>query len=70
VLSPEQPAGCLRITLGHELSHDAARRLGLVDGVPTWAVRAEMEHIAALVEARVADDGGWSPNCLMRRPNG
>jgi hypothetical protein len=24
----------------------------------------------ALIEARVADDGEWSPNCLMRRPNG
>lgn len=71
LLSSAQPAGCIRITLAHELAHDATARMGLMAAqparTPAWALRAEMERIASVVEAAVADDAGWAPNCLLRR---
>ena len=71
LLSPDQPPDCVRITLAHELAHDATRRRDLLSadsvGAPVWAIRAEMERIAAIVETAVANDNVWVPNCLMRR---
>lgn len=71
LLSRDQPAGCVRVTLAHELAHDATRRRDLLGadttGAPVWAIKAEMELIADLVEAEVSSDGEWHPNCLMRR---
>lgn len=71
LLSEDQPRACLRITLAHELAHDATRRRDLLSadsaGAPAWAIKAEMERIAAIVEHGVAEDRPWVPNCLMRR---
>lgn len=71
LLSSAQPSGCIRITLAHELAHDATARMGLMAaqpaGTPAWALRAEMERIASVVETAVAEDAGWAPNCLLRR---
>lgn len=70
LLAEDQPRGCIGITLAHELAHDATRRMNLITveaGSPAWLVRAEMERIAAIVETRVADEGAYAPNCIMRR---
>jgi len=70
LLAQDQPAPCIGITLAHELAHDATRRMNLITveaGSPAWLVRAEMERIAAIVETRVADEGAYAPNCLLRR---
>lgn len=70
LLSKEQPRGCVAITLAHEVAHDATRRMNLITveaGSPIWLVRAEMERIAAIVETRIADEGAYAPNCIMRR---
>ena len=66
-LDAEQPEGCLPIGLGHELSHDAAVRMNLIWAVPNWAVRAELERIADVVERAVEESGPMAPNCLMKR---
>jgi hypothetical protein len=73
LLSPDQPEGCLVITLGHEVAHDLTRRMGLLDlpaRTPAWVVRAEMERIASIVERAVEADAGYAPNCFMRRAEG
>lgn len=73
LLSPEQPEGCLAITLAHEVAHDATRRMGLLDlpaRTPVWVIRAEMERIASIVERAVEADAGYAPNCFMRRAEG
>lgn len=67
LISSAQPEACVRITLAHELAHDATRRLDLINaerGAPAWAIKAEMEAIAATVEMAVEADGAHAPNCL------
>lgn len=66
-ISTRQPAGCIPITLAHETGHDAAVRMGLLDGEPNHSVKAELERIAAIAEAAV-DAEDYSPNCTMRGP--
>jgi hypothetical protein len=73
LLSPDQPEGCLVITLAHEVAHDAVRRRGLLDlpaRTPAWVVRYEMERIASVVERAIEADGPLAPNCFMRRAEG
>lgn len=64
-ISSRQPAGCIPITMAHEAGHDAAVRMGLLDGIPNHAVKAELERIAAIAEAAVSAED-WAPNCVMR----
>lgn len=65
-ISSRQPTGCIPITLAHETGHDAAVRMGLLDGEPNHSVKAELEKIASIAEAAVdADD--YAPNCTMRK---
>ena len=69
-LSRQQPTACLAVSLGHEVAHDATVKMLLIDLGSTASARevmAEVERIAAKVEARVASDGAWLPNCLLRR---
>ena len=70
-ISRAQPGDCVPVTLGHELPHAATVRMRLLDaelkGVPAYVLKAEMERIAAKVEAFIGSDGTWLPNCLMRR---
>lgn len=69
-ISTAQPEGCLVVTLGHELGHDATVKMGLISlerGAPAWLVKQESERITTLVESHIASDGVWLPNCLMRR---
>lgn len=69
LLSPDQPEGCIRITLAHELSHDLALRMRLIEGrnMPIWAIRDQFERIATTVEVEIEHDTGYAPNCLVRR---
>ena len=61
-----QPSGCYVHTLGHEIAHDAAVRMGLLDAVPTHEVMRELERISAVAESAIQDDD-FAPNCVMRR---
>lgn len=65
-ISSRQPAGCIPITLAHETGHDAAVRMGLLDGEPNHSVKAELEKIASIAEAAV-DAEDYAPNCTMRK---
>lgn len=64
-ISSRQPAGCIPITMAHEVGHDIAIRMQLLDGIANHAVKAELERIAAIAEAAVSADD-WAPNCVMR----
>lgn len=64
-ISSRQPAGCIPITLAHEVSHDLMVRMGILDTVPTREVMRELERAARIAEAAVSADD-WAPNCVMR----
>lgn len=65
-LSERQPGACMVITLAHELGHDAAVRMGLIDGVPNQEVKTTLERISARVENNFGSFE-YRPNCLLRR---
>lgn len=69
-ISRAQPAGCVPVTLSHELTHDATIRLGLLDdetkGLPPYAIKDAFEKLAERVESFIGSDGVWLPNCLRR----
>lgn len=65
-ISSRQPAGCIPITLAHEVSHDLMVRMGILDAVPTHEVMRELERAAHIAEAAVSADD-WAPNCTMRK---
>jgi hypothetical protein len=66
-ISDAQPHSCKPITLAHEVAHDAAVRMNLIWSVPTRMVRAELEHIADIVEREIESQGPMAPNCIIRR---
>lgn len=65
-LSERQPAACMLITLAHEMGHDAAVQMGLIDGVSNQMVKAKLEEISARVENNFGSFE-YRPNCLLRR---
>lgn len=65
-ISTRQPAGCVPITLAHELAHDLSIRMGLIDGVPNDEINQRLHEIASLAEAAM-DAQKYAPNCLMKR---
>ena len=64
-LSKQQPVTCLVTSLMHELSHDVAVRMHIVDGVPNDQLKQTLELIADQVEDRLQDDV-YRPNCLKQ----
>lgn len=63
-ISRQQPDGCKRLTLAHELAHDAVARLRLHLQVPTNRVVAFMEKVSMVAEA-AADADEFAPNCTL-----
>jgi hypothetical protein len=65
-ISRRQPRGCIPTTLAHEVSHDAAIRMGFLIGVPNENVKAVLETVARVAESAIGAED-FAPNCLMRR---
>ena len=64
-ISRGQPEGCKRLTLAHEVSHDAVARMKLHLSVPVNRVIAFMERVSLIAE-EAADADEFAPNCGMR----
>lgn len=64
-ISRGQPDGCKRLTLAHEVAHDAVARLKLHLSVPVNRVIAFMERVSLIAE-EAADADEFAPNCGMR----
>lgn len=65
-ISREQPDGCKRVTLAHEVAHDLIARKQLHLSVPTNRVIAFMERVSLIAE-EAADADQFAPNCFKAR---
>lgn len=65
-ISRRQPDGCVRLTLSHEVAHDAVARLKLHLSVKVEQVVAFMEKVSRIAE-EAADADQFAPNCLKTR---
>lgn len=65
-ISRRQPEGCKRVTLAHEIAHDAVARMRLHLAVPVNRVVAFMEQVSLIAE-EAADADQFAPNCVRTR---
>lgn len=65
-ISTRQPAGCVPITLAHELAHDLSIRMNLIRDVPNDEINQRLHEVASLAEAAM-DADKYAPNCVMKR---
>lgn len=65
-ISRQQPEGCKRLTLAHEISHDAVARMRLHLSVTPDRVVAFFERVSLIAE-EAADADQFAPNCLRTR---
>ena len=65
-ISRRQPDGCVRLTLAHEVAHDAVARLQLHLSVKVEQVVAFMEKVSRIAE-EAADADQFAPNCFKAR---
>ena len=65
-ISRQQPDGCKRLTLAHEVAHDIVARMKLHLVIPVNRVIAFMERVSLIAE-EAADADEFAPNCGMRK---
>lgn len=65
-ISRQQPEGCKRLTLAHEVAHDIVARMKLHLVIPVNRVIAFMERVSLIAE-EAADADEFAPNCLKTR---
>jgi hypothetical protein len=65
-ISRQQPEGCKRLTLAHEVAHDITARMKLHLAVPPDRVMAFFERVSLIAE-EAADADQFSPNCFKAR---